>query len=85
MGANVEIKATGCHGFCERGTLIVLYPEGILYQMVKPEDVPEILDKTVVGKELIERLLYVDPVSGERITYEKESPFTRARGEAFSG
>ena len=64
ISADVEIKATGCHGFCERGTLIVLYPEGILYQTVKPEDVPEILKRTVGGKEIIERLLYVDPVIG---------------------
>ncbi len=85
ISADVEIKATGCHGFCERGTLIVLYPEGILYQMVKPEDVPEILKKTVGGKEIIERLLYVDPVSGERITYEKDIPFYKSQRRTLLG
>jgi NADH-quinone oxidoreductase subunit F len=85
ISADVEIKATGCHGFCERGTLIVLYPEGILYQMVKPEDVPEILKVTVGGKEIIERLLYVDPVSGERITYEKDIPFYKSQRRTLLG
>jgi NADH-quinone oxidoreductase subunit F len=85
ISADVEIKATGCHGFCERGTLIVLYPEGILYQTVKPEDVPEILGRTVVGKELIERLLYVDPVSKERITYEKDIPFYKKQRRSLLG
>lgn len=85
ISADVEIKATGCHGFCERGTLIVLYPEGILYQMVRPEDVPEILKKTVGGKEIIERLLYVDPVSGERITYEKDIPFYKSQRRTLLG
>ena len=85
ISADVEIKATGCHGFCERGTLIVLYPEGILYQTVKPEDVPEILERTVGGKEIIERLLYVDPVSGERITYEKDIPFYKSQRRSLLG
>lgn len=85
ISADVEIKATGCHGFCERGTLIVLYPEGILYQMVKPEDVPEILKKTVGDKEIIEHLLYVDPVSGERITYEKDIPFYKSQRRTLLG
>ncbi len=75
LAAEVEVKATGCHGFCERGTLVVLHPEGILYQRVKREDVAEIVSKTVREKEILERLLYVDPVSGEKIVYEKEIPF----------
>jgi NADH-quinone oxidoreductase subunit F len=85
LDADVEIKATGCHGFCERGALVVLYPEGILYQMVKPEDVQEILKKTIVDKELIERLLYVDPVTGERIAYEKDIPFYKRQRRTILG
>ncbi len=85
LEAVVEIKATGCHGFCERGTLIIVYPEGILYQMVKPADVPEILKTTVVGKQIIERLLYVDPVTKQRITYEKEIPFYKSQKRTVLG
>ena len=46
-------KKTGCHGFCERGPLVVIQPEGILYTKVQPAHVGEILDKTVVGGEVL--------------------------------
>jgi NADH:ubiquinone oxidoreductase subunit F (NADH-binding)/(2Fe-2S) ferredoxin/NAD-dependent dihydropyrimidine dehydrogenase PreA subunit len=71
----VGLRQTGCHGFCEHGPLVVLTPEGICYGKVKPEDVPEIIEKTVVNQEVIERLLYADPVTGERIEQESEIPF----------
>lgn len=70
-----NVKETGCHGFCEQGPLIVIRPRGILYTRVKIKDVPEIVTKTVVGGEIIERLLYTDPKSGEKIEYEHEVPF----------
>ncbi|MBW1997545.1 MAG: 4Fe-4S binding protein [Deltaproteobacteria bacterium] len=73
--AEVTTKGTGCHGFCERGPLVVLDPDGIFYQKVKPEDVPEILSETVKNKRIIKRLLYEDPTTGERITHEKDVPF----------
>jgi NADH-quinone oxidoreductase subunit F len=75
LGKKVGLRRTGCHGFCEHGPLVILSPEGICYEKVKPEDVPEIIEKTVVNKEVIERLLYVDPETGERIEQESEIPF----------
>ena len=75
LESKVEIRRTGCHGFCEKGPLVVIYPEGICYLQVKPEDVPEIVTKTVVGKEVIERLLYTDPNTGETMAREEEIPF----------
>lgn len=75
LGIEVDVRMTGCHGFCERGPLVVVYPEKIFYQRVKPKDVAEILSKTVAGGEVIERLCYVDPVTGERYTHEEEVPF----------
>ncbi|HDH97471.1 MAG TPA: 4Fe-4S dicluster domain-containing protein, partial [Proteobacteria bacterium] len=71
----VGFRETGCHGFCERGPLVVIRPKKIFYQMVKPEDVEEILEKTVLGGEIIERFLYVDPKTGEKILYEDDVPF----------
>jgi len=62
----VQIKETGCLGFCELGPRMIIYPEEISYFRVKPEDVPEIVSKTVINKEVVERLLYADPVTGER-------------------
>ena len=81
----VELKVTGCHGFCERGTLVVIHPQGILYQTVKPEDVPEILTSSVREKEIIDRLLYVDPVTREKITYEKDIPFYKKQKRVLLG
>jgi len=71
----VDIRATGCPGFCERGALLTIYPQGIFYQRVKIEDVPEIISETIVKGRVIERLLYVDPNTGERYTKEADVPF----------
>ena len=69
------VKPTGCHGFCERGPLVVLQPAGILYTKVKPGDVAKIIDETLVGGEVIPRLLYKNPVDGERVEQYAEVPF----------
>jgi NADH-quinone oxidoreductase subunit F len=77
IDASVEIfvKSTGCHGFCERGPLVVLQPSGVLYSKVKTKDVDQILDETVLGGEIIKRLLYKNPVDGQRIEQHEEIPF----------
>ncbi len=69
-----DVKVTGCHGFCEKGPLVVLRPQGTLYAHVKVDDVPEIVRETAIGR-TIERLLYVDPQSGEKIEREHDVPF----------
>ncbi len=66
---DIEVISTGCHGFCERGPLVVLHPSGVFYQKVKPKDVGEILDKTLAKGEIIPRLQYRDE---NRQVYEKE-------------
>ncbi|MCX8053610.1 MAG: NAD(P)H-dependent oxidoreductase subunit E, partial [Armatimonadetes bacterium] len=71
----VGLRKTGCHGFCERGPLVVVRPENIFYQKVKPEDVPEIISRTVIGGEIIDRLLYTEPADGRVIIKEDEIPF----------
>jgi len=71
----VELKETGCPGFCEQGPLLVIRPKGIFYRHVKPEDVPEIISETVLKGNIIERLLYVDPATNEKIIYEPDVPF----------
>jgi NADH-quinone oxidoreductase subunit F len=70
-----EVRVTGCHGFCERGPLVVIRPQGIFYSHVKAEDVPEIVSETVLGGKIIERLLYIDPLSGDKIEHEQDVPF----------
>jgi NADH:ubiquinone oxidoreductase subunit F (NADH-binding)/(2Fe-2S) ferredoxin/NAD-dependent dihydropyrimidine dehydrogenase PreA subunit len=75
--ASVGMRVTGCHGFCERGPLVLLLPEGILYQRVQVADVAEIVDKTLLGGEVLERLLCEDPATGLRYSKEAEIPFYR--------
>jgi NADH-quinone oxidoreductase subunit F len=77
LTAGVDAKGTGCPGFCERGPVVVIYPEGICYLQVKPEDVPEIVATTIVEKKVVERLLYVDPSTGEQALRESDIPFYR--------
>ncbi len=69
------IKETGCAGFCENGPRVTIYPQGFCYFHVKPDDVPEIVSKTIVNKEVVGRLLYVDPVSKDAFTTMDDIPF----------
>jgi NADH-quinone oxidoreductase subunit F len=71
----VDIKETGCPGFCERGTVVVIYPEEICYLRVQPEDAGEVISQTILAKKVIDRLLYVDPTTGEKAVRESEIPF----------
>lgn len=75
LAATVDTKGTGCPGFCERGPVVVIYPEEICYLQVTPEDVPEILEKTIGENQVVERLLYTDPVTGEKAVRESDIPF----------
>ena len=71
----VDAKGTGCPGFCERGPVVVIYPEEICYLEVKPEDVPEIVSQTIKEKKVVDRLLYVDSTRGEKAVRESDIPF----------
>jgi NADH:ubiquinone oxidoreductase subunit F (NADH-binding)/(2Fe-2S) ferredoxin/Pyruvate/2-oxoacid:ferredoxin oxidoreductase delta subunit len=75
LKGKVELRITGCHGFCERGPIVILFPEGIFYQKVIPEDVEEIITSTIENKKIIDRLLYQDPVSGEKKVYVNDISF----------
>jgi NADH-quinone oxidoreductase subunit F len=85
LQVQVEMKETGCHGFCEKGPLVVIEPKKIFYQQVKPEDVPEIIAETVLGGRVIERLLYVNPVTKEKVTYEPDVPFYQKQTRTIFG
>ena len=75
LQARVELKTTGCPGFCEQGPLVVVHPERIFYTQVKPKDAGEIVSKTIVNGEIVERLLYEDPLTGEKIVHDTDVPF----------
>jgi NADH-quinone oxidoreductase subunit F len=78
-GVEAETKCVGCHGFCERGPIVVVEPGGIIYQGVEEPDVGEIFRESVLGGRIVERLLYEDPESGEKGVRVEEIPFYAAQ------
>lgn len=81
----VELKITGCHGFCERGPIMVVYPQEVFYQRVTPADVPEIVAETVIGGGVVDRLLYVDPAQGKKVQCESRIPFYKGQQRLLLG
>ncbi|MHB8896412.1 MAG: NADH-ubiquinone oxidoreductase-F iron-sulfur binding region domain-containing protein [Candidatus Geothermincolia bacterium] len=77
LDTKVILKGAGCPGFCERGTVVVIHPEELCYLGVTAKDVPEIVATTLKDKKVVERLLYVDPATGERARRESDIPFYR--------
>ena len=75
LARKVQIRTTGCHGFCERGPMVLVSPEGLFYEQVALKDVSEIVEKTLIQKEVVERLFYKDPIRGEAIQKEADIPF----------
>lgn len=71
---SVGLKKSGCHGFCEMGPLLRIEPKGILYVKVKVEDCEEIIEKSIVGDEVIDRLVYHDQ-NGEAYEKQDDIPF----------
>jgi NADH:ubiquinone oxidoreductase subunit F (NADH-binding)/(2Fe-2S) ferredoxin/NAD-dependent dihydropyrimidine dehydrogenase PreA subunit len=68
-GLDKEIKVveTGCHGFCEMGPLLVIYPEGVFYVRVQPEDIAELVETHLLKGRIVERLLFKQPNTLEKI------------------
>jgi len=75
LNGRVSLKKTGCHGFCERGPLVTLHPSEVFYQRVSEKDVAEIVAESLIGGKVVERLLYTDPQTEEKITHHDEIPF----------
>lgn len=70
---SVGIKKSGCHGFCEMGPLVRIEPWGYLYIKVKTEDCAEIIEKTILNNECVERLAYTK--DGKIYKKQEEIPF----------
>ena len=75
LNDKVTVNQVGCFGFCSQGPFVKIYPEDTLYRLVQVEDVEEIVEKDIIGGETIERLLYVDPSTAEKITKQEDINF----------
>jgi len=80
----IRIRVTGCQGFCEQGPVVVVEPGDTFYCRVAPEDAAELVSSVSRG-EVVERLLYQDPVSQERMRTESDIPFFRSQERILLG
>ena len=71
----VRIILSGCHGFCEKGPIFIVYPEDLFYCGVTAEDMPELVEEYLVKGNIVDRLLYKDPVTGKSVTSHEDIPF----------
>jgi NADH-quinone oxidoreductase subunit F len=85
LDSKVDVKAIGCPGFCERGTLVVVKPNDIFYQRVRPKDVPEIISETIGKGGVVNRLLYTDRATNEKVVKESDVPFYKKQMRLIIG
>ncbi|MBO4870255.1 MAG: NADH-quinone oxidoreductase subunit NuoF [Clostridia bacterium] len=71
----VSVNMVGCFGLCSQGPFVKVFPENTLYRLVKSEDVEEILDRDIIGGQIVERLLYEDPETKQKISKQEEIGF----------
>ena len=75
LSDRVSVNLVGCFGFCSQGPFVKIYPEDTLYRLVKIDDVEEIIEKDIIGEEVVERLLYVDPATKEKVVKQDDINF----------
>ncbi|MFW0860283.1 MAG: NAD(P)H-dependent oxidoreductase subunit E, partial [Dehalococcoidia bacterium] len=75
LGGDVQVKRTGCHGFCQQGPLAIIEPQGVFYAMVKVEDTPDIAQSLLPQGQLVERLFYREPVTNRPISHHRDIAF----------
>ena len=75
LGDKVTVNIVGCFGFCSQGPFVKIFPEDTLYRLVKLEDVEEIFNTDILGGEIVERLLYIDPATGEKVAKQDDINF----------
>ena len=82
---HMDVLATGCLGFCEKGPMMVIHPDKYFYQHVKAEDVHEIVSKTLAKGEVISRLLYRHPETQKTLYREDDLPFYKKQNRVVFG
>lgn len=85
LQSQVQLKKTGCLGFCEKGPIVIIDPGQICYVEVQPEDAADIVSQTVMEKKLVDRLLFSDPDTGRKSVHQHEIPFYRGQTQFLLG
>ncbi|MBQ6554995.1 MAG: NADH-quinone oxidoreductase subunit NuoF [Firmicutes bacterium] len=73
--SKATVNQVGCFGFCSQGPFVKIYPEDTLYRLVKMEDVEEIVESDIINNKVVERLLYVEPSTGEKVSKQDDINF----------
>jgi len=85
LETKVRIKITGCHGFCEMEPNVIIYPDEIYYKKLKPKDVPEIIEKTILKNKVIPSLLYQFSETSPKVSKLREIPFYKKQMRLLTG
>ncbi|MBL7102085.1 MAG: NADH-quinone oxidoreductase subunit NuoF [Desulfobacteraceae bacterium] len=85
MENEVGVKLTGCHGFCEKGPIMVIHPDGVFYPQLKEDHIPEIVEKTVKNGEIVSSLAFKDPTTKKKISHESDIPFYKLQQRLIFG
>ncbi len=75
LSNHITVNQVGCFGFCSQGPFVKIFPEDTLYRGVTLDDVEEIVEKDLIGNEIVERLLYVDPATHEKVAKQEDINF----------
>jgi len=75
LDEEIRVVQTGCRGFCAMGPIVMIYPDGIFYCQIKPEDVPHLVEETLLKGRIVERLAYREPLGHRAIPHYSEIPF----------
>ena len=75
LSDKVTVNLVGCFGFCSQGPFVKIYPENTLYRMVSEDDVEEIVEQDIINNKIVERLLYVEPVTGDKVSSQEDINF----------
>ena len=79
----VDVRITGCHGFCERGPIVVIKPDEVFYQRIQLKDVKEVISETIINNKIIDRLLYVEPKQKRKFSMSLKSPSIKDKNASF--
>ena len=75
LSDKVTVNQVGCFGFCSQGPFVKIFPEDTLYRLVKVEDVEEIVNTDLINGQIVDRLLYIDPATKEKVEKQDDINF----------
>lgn len=85
LDQEIKVVETGCHGFCEMGPIVIVYPEGTFYCQVKPEDVKEIVEEHLLKGRPVKRLMFKDRVTEEMVPHYNDIDFYKKQNRIVLG